>query len=111
MDKKNYVFVRLKLKKTNLTKNKIQILIQYQYLAKFLSVKRVLNISLFTQIVKKIDLCVVLPKANAYRRDFGETKYMSFLINCKKNIMKFGIKQAILLKRYFIGNLFTMKNI
>ena len=78
MDKKNYVFVRLKLKNTNLTKNKIQILIQYQYLAKFLSVKRVLNISLFTQIVKKIDLCVVLPKANAYRRDFGETKYMSF---------------------------------
>ena len=25
-------------------------------------------------------LCIILPKISAYRRDFGETKYMSFLI-------------------------------
>ena len=58
-------------------------------------------------------LCVMLSKPNACRRDFDATKYMSFLIkvNCLKNILKFGIKSAILLKKDLIMNLFTMKNI
>ena len=34
-----------------------------------------------TKMVKKVKpLCVMLPKISAYRRDFDETKYMSFLI-------------------------------
>ena len=32
-------------------------------------------------MLKKIrSLCIFLPKMSAYRRDFDETKYMSFLI-------------------------------
>ena len=43
-----------------------------------LFVKRDLNISLATKMIKKIkSLCIFLPKV---RRDFNETKYMSFLI-------------------------------
>ena len=37
-------------------------------------------------------LCVILPKISAYRRDFDETKYMSFL------------------KKDLIVNLFTKEN-
>ena len=39
---------------------------------------------------------------SACRRDFEETKYMSFLIKDKKlleNVMKFGIKSGTLLKK------------
>ena len=31
-------------------------------------------------IEKVRPLCIILPKVSAYRRDFHETKYMSFLI-------------------------------
>ena len=51
---------------------------------------------------------------SAYSRDFDEAKYMSYLkkmMNCQKNITKFGIKSAILLKKDSIVNLFTMKHI
>ena len=45
----------------------------------FLSVKRVLNILLVTKMVKKVrPLCVLLPKMNAYGKDFDETKHMFF---------------------------------
>ena len=40
-----------------------------------------LNIFLVTKIKLKIKLsCTMLPKMNAYRRNFDETNYMSFLI-------------------------------
>ena len=31
-------------------------------------------------MVKNRPLCILLPKMSAYRRNFDETKYMSFLI-------------------------------
>ena len=40
-------------------------------------VKRVSNVSLATKIRP---LCIFFPKMSAYRKDFDETKYMSFLI-------------------------------
>ena len=44
---------------------------------KALLVKMILNISL----VKKVrPLCIFLPKMNAYRKGFDETKHISFLI-------------------------------
>ena len=58
-------------------------------------------------------LCVMLPKIIAYRRDYDENKYMSFLIeNDKllKIIKKFGITSAILLRNLRVS-LFTIKNI
>ena len=53
-------------------------------------------------------------KMSAYRRDFDETKYMSFLIKdeeLQENIMKFGKKSAIKSKKNLIVNLYIMKNI
>ena len=39
------------------------------------------NVSLATKMLKKLDLYANLPpKMSPYRRDFDETKYMSFLI-------------------------------
>ena len=43
-------------------------------------VKRVLNISLATTMLKIRPLCIFLPKLSAYRTDFDETKYMSLLV-------------------------------
>ena len=40
--------------------------------------KKDLNISLATKIITK-PLSIFLPKMCAYRKDFDETKYMSFL--------------------------------
>ena len=51
---------------------------------------------------------------SAYRRDFDETKYMSFLIKddeLLKNIITFGKKLKIVSKKNSIVNLYTMKNI
>ena len=59
-------------------------------------------------------LCIFLPKIRAPRRDFDETKYMSFLItmmNYYKNIMKFGKALEIVSKKSLIGNLCARKNI
>ena len=42
--------------------------------------------------------CIMLPKMSACRRDFDETKYMSFLIKddeLLKNIIKSGVKSTI----------------
>ena len=38
-------------------------------------------------------LCVLLPKMNAYRRDFAETKYMSCLIKDDELSKKYEIKK------------------
>ena len=55
-------------------------------------------------------LCIFLQKMSVYRRDFDETKYMTFLIKddeLLKNIMKFGEKSAItsnlVHQIYFLG--------
>ena len=78
-------------------------------------VKRILNISLATKMLKNRLLCIFLPKMSAYRKDFDETKYMSFydrkMMNYLKNIMKFGKKLKIVSKKISIVNLYTMKNI
>ena len=42
--------------------------------------KRILNLLLDIKILKIMPLCIFLPKMSAYRRDFYETKHMSFLI-------------------------------
>ena len=58
-------------------------------------------------------LCILLLKMSAYRRDFDETEYMSFLykiMNCQKNIMKLGKRSAIESKKDLIVNLYTVKN-
>ena len=52
-------------------------------------VKRVLNISLATKTLKKRFLCVFLLKMSTYRRDFDETKYMSFLIRGDELLEKY----------------------
>ena len=43
-------------------------------------VKNDLNTSLATKMLKIRPLCIFLPKMSWYRRDFDETKFMSFLI-------------------------------
>ena len=48
-----------------------------------------------------------------YRRDFYETKYMSFLIKhdeLLENTMKFGEKVKIVSKKNLVVNQYTMKN-
>ena len=54
---------------------------------------------------KYILLCIMFPKMRAYRRDFDETKYMSFLIkkitNFQEVIMIFGTDSAIVLRKGF----------
>ena len=66
-------------------------------------------------ILKKImPLCIMLSKMSAYRRDFDETNYMSFLTKDNKfleNIMNFGIKSAKLLKKDLRVSLYTTINI
>ena len=44
---------------------------------------------------KNRSLCIFLPKMSVYRRDFDETKYISFLIN-----KPFLIKRDELLEKY-----------
>ena len=59
-------------------------------------------------------LCVMLPKMSAYRRDFDETRYMSFLMKndeLLKNIMNFGTKSTSLLKKDLVVSLYTIINI
>ena len=50
---------------------------------------------------------------SAYRRDFDETKYISFFMKydelLEKNVMKFGKKLKIASKKNLKLNLFTMK--
>ena len=58
--------------------------------AKFLSLKRVLNILLVTKMVQKVrPLSIMLPKMSIYRRDLDETTYRSFLIKDNELIDKY----------------------
>ena len=69
---------------------KIQRLIKQQYLIRSLSAKKNLNILLATKIQEKNKLlCICLPKMSAYRKDFDETKYVSFLIKEEKLLEKY----------------------
>ena len=53
-------------------------------------VKRFLNILSPTRILKKIrPLCLFFPKMSGYRRDFDETKYISFLIQDDELLEKY----------------------
>ena len=52
-------------------------------------VKKVLNILLGQKVILKRFLCIILPKMSAYRTDFEETKYMSFLIKDNKLLEKY----------------------
>ena len=62
-------------------------------------VKRDLNISLATKMLKKLDLyasCIFLPKISAYRKDFDGTKYISFLIRDDESLEKYnGILEKV----------------
>ena len=78
-------------------------------------VKKDLNILLVTKILKKIKtLCIFLPKMTAYRKDFDETKYISFLIKDDEFLEKYNEiweKVQNILKKKLIVNQYTMKNI
>ena len=78
-------------------------------------VKKDLNILLVTKILKKIKtLCIFLPKMTAYRKDFDETKYISFLIKNDEFLEKYNDiweKVQNILKKKLIVNQYTMKNI
>ena len=50
---------------------------------------RVLNISLATNLLKYKSLPIFLSKMSAHRRDFNETKYMSFLIKDDELLEKY----------------------
>ena len=59
-------------------------------------------------------LCIFLPKLSTYRRDFDETKYLSFLIKddeLSENIMKFGRRLKIVSSKTLTVNQYKMKNI
>ena len=66
---------------------------------------------------KIIPLCAFLPKITAYRKDFDETKYVSFFIKDGKGLEKYkfeiksGIKSVILSEKNLIVIRYTMKNI
>ena len=59
-------------------------------------------------------LCIFIPKMSAYRRDFDENKYMSFLIWDDELLEKYNeiFKNVkIVSNRNLIVNLYTIKNI
>ena len=51
--------------------------------------KRILNALLTTKTLKNRPLCIFLPKMSGYRRDFDETKFMSFLIKDDELLKKY----------------------
>ena len=67
-----------------------------------------------TKILKVLSLCIFLSKIDAYRKDFNETKYMSFLIRDDKLLEKYNeiwerVKNII--QKNLIVNEYMMKNI
>ena len=59
-------------------------------------------------------LCLFLPKMSTYRRDFDETKYVSFLIKGDESLEKYNeiLKRLkTVSKKSLIVNQYTMKNI
>ena len=49
----------------------------------------VLNILLVTKMLKNRPLCIFILKMSAHKRDFDETKYVSFLIKDHELLEKF----------------------
>ena len=123
MNKRNYNVYRYETEKHNFHQHKSPISIHDVNIDRIVVSDKVpfgkkgfLNISLGTKmILKKImPLCIMLSKMSAYRRDFDETNYMSFLTKDNKlleNIMSFGIKPAKLLKKDLRVRLYTTINI
>ena len=73
-------------------------------------VKKDLNILLAEKIRP---LCIFLPKMSAYRKDFDETKYMSFLIKDDELLEKYYAiweKIKVVSKKNLTVNQYTMKN-
>ena len=75
---------------------RIKILIKLKYRIRSFLVKRGsflvkkdLNISLGTNMVKNRPLCIFLPKRSAHRGDFDKTKYISFLIKNDELLQKY----------------------
>ena len=61
-----------------------------------------------------IPLCIMLPQINTCVKYFKDNKHMNLLVNDKKyykNIMKYGIKLNIYLKKYLIVNQCILINI
>ena len=77
-------------------------------------VKKDLSILLVTKMLKKLNAYVYFLKMTAYRKDFDETKYMSFLIKdhelLKKKQYNLG-KLRIASKKFLMVNQYKMKNI
>ena len=77
--------------------------------------KRFLNISSATKMIKKVHLHVYSSqKIHVYRRNFDETKYISFLIKDDELLEKYDEiwkkKLRIVFKKNLIVNPVTMKN-
>ena len=85
-EKNNYNFGDTEIKKQKFHQYKRPISMKNMYINKIvylirsLLLKRVLNILLAIKLLKNRLLCIFLPKISAYKRDFYEVKYMSFLI-------------------------------
>ena len=63
-------------------------------------------------MIKKIrPLCIFLPKMNAYRKDFDESKYMSFLMKEDELLEKYNKIWEKAIKKEFDSELYIMKNI
>ena len=77
-------------------------------------VKKGLNISLTTKILKNETFTLIFPKMNAYRRDLDETKYISFLIKDDELLEKYNKiweKVENIIKKNLTVNQYSMKNI
>ena len=74
--------------------------------------KKGLNNLSVTKMIKKIrPLCIFLPKMNAYRKDFDESKYMSFLMKEDELLEKYNKIWEKAIKKEFDSELYIMKNI
>ena len=94
---------------------KIQTLIKQQYLIRSLLVKKGFKYFIGQKDAKKSKpLCVFPPEMKAYKEDFNEVRFMSFLIKgdkFQKNIMKFAKELKMSSKKNLIVNQYIMKNI
>ena len=94
-EKNNYNFGDTEIKKQKFHQYKRPISIKNMYINKIvylirsLLLKRILNILLAIKLLKNRLLCIFLPKISAYKRDFYEVKYMSFLIKDNELLEKY----------------------